>query len=274
MERRILQSSTPWRKWSYWVVSYCFAGLDCSKLSSWQIDSQTLRGLTWRAKTCDTATPFGVVLAGLLSVGRGSTNSFRRWTSSTQVKTWMILTLHYPPFGIWCPTSSIWGHDICRSFVLCTALHDLAMEFSAIADAHQCIELFHSRFKTTILSWAAQALPESDRWLHGKHRPAKMSIQLYSRDDILGSIRVQLALIEQISQGWRPVTPLSLGGRVPLSEPTFQLEKFKKKCRFHGMTFLSIFRRHPVFSFWLIPVMRQQMMWQQFRFQWRIFVII
>ena len=43
-----------------------------------------------------------------------------------------------------------------------------------------------------------------------------------------GSIRVQLALIEQISQGWRPVTPLSRGGQVPLAEPTFKLEKFKK----------------------------------------------
>ena len=39
---------------------------------------------------------------------------------------------------------------------------------------------------------------------------------------------MQLALIEQISQGWRPVTPLSRGGQVPLSEPIFKLEKFKK----------------------------------------------
>lgn len=55
-----------------------------------------------------------------------------------------------------------------------------------------------------------------------------MSVQLYSRDDILGSIRVQSALIEQITQGWRPVTPLSRGGQVPLAEPSFKSEKFKK----------------------------------------------
>jgi hypothetical protein len=83
--------------------------------------------------------------------------------------------------------------------------------------------------KATILSWAAQAnLPETDRRIHGKHRPAQASVQLYSRDDILGSLRVQTALIEQITNGWRPVTPLSRGGQIPMIEPSFVLEQFKK----------------------------------------------
>ena len=55
-----------------------------------------------------------------------------------------------------------------------------------------------------------------------------MSVQLYSRDDILGSLRVQAELISRASQGWRPVTPLSRGGQLPLIEPQFTLEKFKK----------------------------------------------
>ena len=83
--------------------------------------------------------------------------------------------------------------------------------------------------KATVLSWAAQAnLPEEDRRVHGKHKPAQMSVQLYSRDDILGSLRVQSELISRASQGWRPVTPLSRGGQLPLIEPQFTLEKFKK----------------------------------------------
>ena len=83
--------------------------------------------------------------------------------------------------------------------------------------------------KATILSWAAQAnLPETDRRIHGKYRPAQASVQLYSRDDILGSLGVQTALIEQITNGWRPVTPLSRGGQITMTEPSFVLEQFKK----------------------------------------------
>ena len=79
------------------------------------------------------------------------------------------------------------------------------------------------------MSWAAQAdLSPEDRRMHGKHKPAQLSVQLYSRDDIIGSLRLQHALIDKISQGWRPSTPLGRGGQAPLLEPNFQLEKFKK----------------------------------------------
>jgi hypothetical protein len=49
-----------WRKLSFWEVFYSYAG---------QIWNFSLRGRTWRAKTCSTATPFGAVLSGLLSQG-------------------------------------------------------------------------------------------------------------------------------------------------------------------------------------------------------------
>ena len=84
--------------------------------------------------------------------------------------------------------------------------------------------------KATLLSWAAQAnLSETDRRMHGKHKPAQMSVQLYSRDDIEGSIRLQTALISRIVQGWRPTTPLSRGGQQPLVEPQFVMERFRKQ---------------------------------------------
>ena len=84
--------------------------------------------------------------------------------------------------------------------------------------------------KATLLSWAAQAdLSPEDRRMHGKHKAAQMSVQLYSRDDIIGSLRLQQALIEKISQGWRPSTPLGRGGQAPLLEPDFSIEKLPKK---------------------------------------------
>ena len=46
-----------------------FSDLQRSQLSSWILDEDSLRGLTWRAKTCSTATPFGICISGLLSQG-------------------------------------------------------------------------------------------------------------------------------------------------------------------------------------------------------------
>ena len=62
--------------------------------------------------------------------------------------------------------------------------------------------------KATLLSWAAQAqVDESDRRMHGKHKAQSQSVQLYSRDDILGSLRLQTTLIQKTQGGWRPQTP-------------------------------------------------------------------
>lgn len=238
-ERRILQSSTPLKEVIILggFLLLCWSGLrfsdiQRSKLSSWQIDSQTLRGLTWRAKTCDTATPFGVVLAGLLSRGTWTwTHKFLQTLDELYAGQNLddidfalpsFLEYDVPPVPFEAMTYAEALYYVRHYMTLPWSLQQLQMPINASSYS------IHG-LKTTILSWAAQAnLPESDRRLHGKHRPAQMSVQLYSRDDILGSIRVQSALIEQISQGWRPVTPLSRGGQVPLSEPTFKLEQFKK----------------------------------------------
>ena len=52
-----------------------------------------------------------------------------------------------------------------------------------------------------------------------------------TRDDILGSLRLQNALIQRIQQNWRPATPLARGGQLPLAEPQFALEQFKKELQ-------------------------------------------
>lgn len=96
--------------------------------------------------------------------------------------------------------------------------------------------------KATLLAWAAQAdLSESDRRMHGNNKPAQMSVQLYSRDDIEGSLRLERALlIAKITDGWRLVTPLSRGGQ--LREPQFELERFRKALPSFAWTF---FQLHP-----------------------------
>ena len=84
--------------------------------------------------------------------------------------------------------------------------------------------------KCTLLSWACQlGLSEEDRRQHGKHKPAQQSVSLYSRDDVMGSLRLQQQLVEQICRGWRPCTPLARGGQRPMIEPQFQLERFRKE---------------------------------------------
>lgn len=45
-----------------------FSDLRRSQLSTWQLDHVSLMGLTWKAKTCNTATPLGIILSGLLTV--------------------------------------------------------------------------------------------------------------------------------------------------------------------------------------------------------------
>ena len=74
--------------------------------------------------------------------------------------------------------------------------------------------------------------------MHSKHKPAQVSVQLYSRDDIEGSLRLQLALIAKITDGWRPVNPPSTG-QTPLREPQFVLERFCKELSSFEWTFLK-----------------------------------
>ena len=238
-ERRILQSATPVQEiiilggflllcWS----GLRFSDLQRSHLSSWQLDDHTLRGLTWRAKTCNTATPFGILLSGLLSCG--SLTWVHRYLQALD-KLYSRDSLDLIDFAI--PAFDSQGVPVqpYDAMTYAEALYYLRLYLSLPWSSQGSqIDLDTSSYsvhglKATVLSWAAQAnLPEEDRRIHGKHKPAQLSVQLYSRDDILGSIRVQTALISQIVQGWRPVTPLARGGQKPLVEPQFSLERFRK----------------------------------------------
>ena len=238
-ERRVLQSATPLQEviilggflllcWS----GLRFSDLQRSHLSSWQLDANSLRGLTWRAKTCNSATPFGILLSGILSCG--SWTWVHRYLQALD-QLYLGESLDLIDFAI--PAFDSNGVPVkpYDAMTYAEALYYLRLYLSLPWSSQGSQMAFNTSsysvhgLKATVLSWAAQAnLPEEDRRVHGKHKPAQLSVQLYSRDDILGSLRVQTNLISQIVKGWRPVTPLARGGQKPLVEPQFSVERFRK----------------------------------------------
>ena len=238
-ERRILQSNTPLKEVIILggFLLLCWSGLRFSdlqrcRLSTWQLDSTSLRGLTWRAKTCNSSTPFGVVTSGLLS--KGSWTWIHKFLSTLDelyaAESPDDIDFALPSFGNQ-DTPQVPFDAMTYAEALFYIRYYMTLPWSQQSVPASLNTKSYSvhGLKATILSWAAQAnLPETDRRIHGKHRPAQASVQLYSRDDILGSLRVQTALIQQIANGWRPVTPLGRGGQVPMTEPSFVLEQFKK----------------------------------------------
>ena len=247
-ERRILQAQASVKEIVVLgaFLMLCWTGLrfsdvQRSTLATWQLDHTSLRGLTWRAKTCSTCTPFGMALAGFLSKGDytwvhkylRTLESIYKGQDAKDID-YALPAFHnkeVQPFDAMSYTEALFN---LRQFMLLPwsaaspTLHGETSSYS-----------IHG-LKATLLAWAAQAdLSENDRRMHGKHKPAQMSVQLYSRDDIEGSLRLQLVLIAKITDGWRPVTPLSRGGQTPLREPQFVLEKFRKELPSFEWTFFQ-----------------------------------
>ena len=209
-----------------------FSDLQRSYLDSWRLDSTSLRGLCWRSKTCNQSTPFGIKLAGFLSVGAFT------WVH----RYLMVLDQMYalelsqsidfaiPSFGggahpMYPFTAMPYGEAL---YFLRTLLQ-LPWRTKTCEHIPSGMSYSIHGLKATMLSWAAQAqVDESDRRMHGKHKAQSQSVQLYSRDDILGSLRLQQTLIQKVQSGWRPQTPLARGGQTPVPEVQFALEKFSK----------------------------------------------
>ena len=225
-----------------------FSDIQRSHLSSWQLDHESLRGLTWRAKTSTSATPFGALLSGLLSKGTWTWVHKLLQTLDHLYQNCDIYSIDFaiPSFG----SNETPIHPF-QPMTYGEALYFLrfylALPWSSAAstdEAHVSHYTIHG-LKCTLLSWANQLnLSEEDRRVHGKHKPASQSVALCSRDDIIGSLRLQKAIVESISNGWKPATPLGRGGQTPIQEPAFTMERFKKNAgdltwmffRFHQST--------------------------------------
>ena len=74
--------------------------------------------------------------------------------------------------------------------------------------------------KSILLAAAGQLnLNLEQRAKQGRH---KISVQLYSRDDVWPSLFLERDILVDISTGWRPLTSQSRGAKQPLPEPHFQ----------------------------------------------------
>ena len=224
-ERRVLQAQATIKEIIILggFLLLCWSGLRFSdiqrtSLSTWFLDDRSLRGLTWRAKTCSTSTPFGVVLTGLLS--QGNFTWVHRYLQALD-HVYANQTAESVDFAI--PAFHHQDTPVmpADAMTYAEALFHLRyfMQLPWSQSSHSCqvnpTSYTVHGLKATLLSWAAQAdLSPEDRRMHGKHKPAQMSVQLYSRDDIIGSLRLQQALIDKISQGWRPSTPLGRAVRL------------------------------------------------------------
>ena len=259
-ERRILQAQASVKETIILggFLMLCFTGLrfsdlQRSTLATWQLDDSSLRGLTWRAKTCSTCTPFGMVLSGFLSQGQYT------WVHKfLNTLEWLYKgqDAHQIDFALPSFQDQDQPVEPFEAMSYAEALFYLRQYMTlpwSVASAQLTLDVssysLHG-LKATLLSWAAQAnLSENDRRMHGKHKPAQMSVQLYSRDDIEGSIRLQTTLISRVVQGWRPTTPLGRGGQQPLIEPQFVMERFRKQLpsfswdffQFHSKSQLQLF---------------------------------
>ena len=209
-----------------------FSDLQRSYLDSWRLDATSLRGLCWRSKTCNQSTPFGIQLSGFLSVG-AFTWVHRYLTALDKLyalEKSNSIDFAIPSFGgstdpMYPFLAMPYGEALyfLRKF--------LTLPWRAQSQDHVPAGVSYSihGLKATLLSWAAQAqVDEADRRMHGKHKAQSQSVQLYSRDDILGSLRLQKTLIHKVQAGWRPQTPLARGGQTPIAEMAFALEKFSK----------------------------------------------
>ena len=206
-----------------------------------QYDDSSVRGLSWKTKTCSSGVPFGALCAGFLSRGTHT------WIHKFLVTLDATFTGH-DPSQIDFMLPSVQGNDVCLPLSAMTysealfhfrnALR-LPWRSSPIEFANVTHYTIHG-LKSTFLSWASQLQIDPElRRLQGHHKDPLQSTRLYSRDDVDGSLRVQREIVKRIQAGWRPHTPLGRGGQIPLEEPQFKLESFSKSKQSHEWKFFA-----------------------------------
>ena len=215
-----------------------------------QYDDFSVRGLSWKTKTCSSGVPFGTLCSGFLNKG-SHTWIFKFLVTldtvfsacAPQQIDFMLPSLEGSDVRM--PPSAMSYAEALFHFRISLRLpwRSHPLEFANIT--HYTIH----GLKSTFLSWASQLQisPELRR-LQGHHKDPLQSTRLYSRDDVDGSLRVQTEIVKRVQSGWRPHTPLGRGGQIPLVEPPFQLESFSKSKQSQVWQFFS-FDTHQPFVF-------------------------
>lgn len=238
-ERRILQSASTTLEvltlGTFLLMAFSsmrYGDLQRILTSKLQYDGKTLRGVAWKTKTCNSGVPFGIVCRGFLSKGSYHwvhkflicLDSTLQGTDPAQVD---FILPSFTNGEVGMPLAAMPYPEALfylRSFML-LPWRSAPIKFDNVM--HYTI---HS-LKSTFLSWASQLRIEPElRRLQGHHQDPLRSTRLYSRDDIDGSIFVQESIVSKVLEGWRPHTPLSRGGQIPLQEPAVLLESFRKEA--------------------------------------------
>ena len=226
-----------------------FADLQRTYLSSLAYDLTSLRGLSYRTKTCKSGCPFGLLCRGFLSSG-----SFNWVFRYLQEIDYLYSKLGRQPNEIdfIVPSLDQLGQDECPGpMTYPEALHhcryflSLPWRKSPINTEITAQHYTVHGLKSTLLSFAnqLQLAPELRR-LQGKHKDPLQSTRLYSRDDVNGALQLQEEIITAVQKGWRPHTPLGRGGQIPIQEQEFTLEKFKKDAGDPQWSFFAFTTNH------------------------------
>lgn len=219
-----------------------FSDMQRSFLSSWQFTLDELRGISWRTKTAANVS-FGLISRGFLSWGEHgwmlkwlTTLDELHSRSHSDSSVDFVLPVCSPE-GVSTPlqpmsyTAALY---YLRVFIL------LPWKSSLVWTAPKPSDYTLHGLKSTLITWATQLnIPEEQRRLQGKHKAVQSSTRLYSRDDVFGALALQNTVRKRVSEGWKPATPLARGGQLPLMEPSFVVECFKKSALQREWKFFS-----------------------------------
>ena len=239
-ERRILSSSATIGEvlllgailattWS----SLRFADSQRIEWSSFSFDVATFRGICYQTKTSWQGQPFGLVASGFLS--RGSHSWVAKWLRVLD----SLASQNYRDYAE--QASFLWVDlDADSSPIMplqamsyASALkwlhHFLSFPWPSDPPSLPIMNFTLHSLKGTMLSYALE-LPEisdGDRGSQGHHRGS--SVVLYSRDDVLGALRLQQQIRLAVLGNWRPRTPQHRGGQSPMTPVPVVLEAFSKQ---------------------------------------------
>ena len=211
-ERRVLQSSASTLEvlvlGTFFVMTFSgmrFGDIQRIMLGRVQYDGNTLRGVSWKTKTCNSGVPFGIICKGFLSKGTHHwVHKFLTCLDSVMCHQHSeSIDFLLPSFQGDAVREPLIAMPYSEALFHLRAFMVLPWRSVQLQFANATHYTIHG-LKSTFLSWSAQ--------LRIDHKDPLQSTRLYSRDDIEGALHLQEELCSQIIGGWRPKTPLSRGG--------------------------------------------------------------
>ena len=238
-ERRILSSSATIGEvlllgailvttWS----SLRFADSQRIEWSTFAFDVSTFRAICYQTKTSWQGQPFGLITAGFLS--HGTHSWVAKWLRVLDSLASQNLRDHgdHASF-LWVELDADTNPVLpLQAMSYATALrwlrHFLSFPWLSAPPFLPITNYTLHSLKGTFLSFALELpeISEADRASQGHHRGN--SVVLYSRDDVLGALRLQQQIKLAVLANWRPRTPQHRGGQSPMVPVPVVVEAFSK----------------------------------------------